>query len=69
MSDISPETEYAEYAEEAPGSSNYTAGSASPSASSPEDGDRADQEAHGGSMAPGLVDDAGNQIEEPPPAP
>ncbi|MEU8820640.1 hypothetical protein [Actinoplanes sp. NPDC048796] len=65
MSDISPETEYAEYAEEAPGSSDYTAGSASPS----EDRDRANQEAHGGSMAPGLVDDAGNQVEEPPPAP
>jgi hypothetical protein len=25
-------------------------------------------EAHGGSMAPGLVDDTGRQIAEPPPA-
>jgi hypothetical protein len=25
------------------------------------------QEAHGGSMAPGLVDDTGNPVAEPPP--
>jgi hypothetical protein len=33
-------------------------------------GDQAhpEQEAHGGSMAPGLVDDAGHPVAEPPPA-
>jgi hypothetical protein len=32
------------------------------------DQDHPEQEAHGGSMAPGLVDDAGDQVAEPPPA-
>ncbi|MFF5084973.1 hypothetical protein ACFY36_48705 [Actinoplanes sp. NPDC000266] len=60
MSDISPETEYAEYVQDDSGPR---------SADASEEREPAEQEAHGGSMAPGLVDDAGNQIEEPPPAP
>jgi hypothetical protein len=56
MSDERTE-QYEEYVtEDGPGSAD---GKAAP----------AEQEAHGGSMAPGLVDDAGNQIAEPPPNP
>ncbi|MEV4348809.1 hypothetical protein AB0J83_30505 [Actinoplanes sp. NPDC049596] len=59
MSDINPETEYSEYAADE--------GPSSPDAA--QEREHPEQEAHGGSMAPGLVDDAGNQVEEAPPAP
>ncbi|GAA0506128.1 hypothetical protein Ade02nite_90880 [Paractinoplanes deccanensis] len=63
MSDVSPETEYAEYAtQDGPGSAN-----ADGDADTPAERRRPEEKAHGGSMAPGLVDDAGRQTAEPPP--
>jgi hypothetical protein len=60
MSDVNPEN-YAEFA---------TADRAASVEAEPADGDRAhpEQQAHGGSMAPGLVDDTGHPVAEPPPA-
>jgi hypothetical protein len=67
MSDISPETEYAEYTtQDGPGSANADGDA---DATTPVERERPEEQAHGGSMAPGLVDDAGNRVEEAPPAP
>ncbi|MGK5682307.1 hypothetical protein [Actinoplanes sp. URMC 104] len=61
MSDDRTE-QYEEYvSEDGPGSADGKA--------SPAERARPEEQAHGGSMAPGLVDDAGNQIAEPPPNP
>lgn len=59
MSDVKPEN-FSEFAtQDGPGSAG----------NDPASGERAhpEQEAHGGSMAPGLVDDAGHPVAEPPP--
>ena len=55
MSDIAPEN-FAEYATQD--------GEGSPSVNAD---DHPEQEAHGGSMAPGQVDDTGRQVAETPP--
>ena len=70
MSDASPE-QYAEFAtQDGPGSADVDGIPAEPN--DPELNDPAqvhpEHDAHGGSMAPGLVDDAGNERHEPDPA-
>ena len=61
MSDASPE-QYEEYVtQDGPGSADASA--------VPPGREHPDHDAHGGSMAPGLVDDDGTQVREAPPAP